>query len=496
MTTIDEAVSGLAWSAAIVFAGTLVGRILGLLGQVVIIRSLSPSAFGTIALVYTGLLTISRIGLLGVPNGVTRLFSAKSTLEDRYEILKSGYLIILASGGILTGIVYLSRNTLAAVMGESEITGLIVAFIPLIILSQISAVSISALRAQQKSLQMSLSKDIIPRSAAILVFLIFAYLNHPFDGAIAYWLVIPLITTILAALFLVRNLSNNAWQRGFPQIEIFRELWLFSWPLAVATSLVLIMANLDVLMIGYFLNSVDVGFYRAVQPLRQVTQFILQSFVFLFLPLATEFYNKDEFEELRTLYNAASKWTAVLTLPFVLVFSLFSGSVIQVFFTVEYLPAAPALSALTAGLFFNAFVGPNGAMIQAIDRSKLEMYAAIIGVAINIALNIIFIPKFGIIGAAFATIIGYMTFNSIEVVGIYFISGAHPFSWNTIKPLAVTTTAGVIIRMFGEVYSTDLVGLISIGILLVIIQAGSLIVTRSIDETDRYLFEKVKHRLG
>jgi O-antigen/teichoic acid export membrane protein len=342
---------------------------------------------------------------------------------------------------------------------------------------------------------MTLTKDIVPRSVAIVVFLGFAYVQRPFDGAIAYWLVVPLTTAALALLFLSRNLPADTFRARLPDVDVARELWSFSWPLAVGTSLILLMSNLDVLMIGYFLQSDDVGFYRSVQPLRQITQFVLQSFVFLFLPLATSFYSRGDFDQLRTLYTTASKWVAVLTLPFVLVFSLFSEDVVRVFFGVEYLPSAPALSILTAGLFFNALVGPNGAMIKALDQSKLEMYAAGVGVVVNIVLNVVLIPQFGIVGAAVATVVGYVAFNIVEVSAIYWVSGAHPFSLNTLKPLVLTTVVGIGLARITSALSLNLPALIGIGILLLIVQAGAIVATRSLDEADTFIYQKALDRL-
>lgn len=495
MTSLDDALSGLAKSAVVVFLGTVLGRALALLGQVVVIRSLSPSAFGTIALVYTGLLTISQLGLLGIPKGVTRLFSAKDSEREQYDILRSGYLIALGGAVILATVVYVSRSELAGVMRNAELAPLIVAFLPLILFFPISRVSIAALRAQQKSLQMTLTKDILPRSAAIVVFLGFAYVQRPFDGAIAYWLVVPLASSVLALVFLSRNLSADAFRVRLPDVSVARELWSFSWPLAVGASLILLMSNLDVLMIGYFLESDDVGFYRSVQPLRQITQFVLQSFVFLFLPLATTFYSRGDFEQLRTLYTTASKWVAVLTLPFVLVFSLFAADVVRVFFGAEYLPGAPALSVLTAGLFFNALVGPNGAMIQALDQSKLEMYAAAVAVVANIVLNVLLIPPFGIVGAAFATVVGYVVFNVVEVSAIYWVSGANPFSLNTLKPLVVTTLVGIGLERVTASLSLGLPELIGIGMLLLAVQAGAIVATRSLEEADAFIYRKAMERL-
>ena len=495
MTSLSDALTGLAKSAVIIFFGTVIGRVSALLGQIVIVRSLSPSSFGTIALAYTGILTISQFGLLGIPEGITRIISAEDPNYKQHDILKSGYLIAFGSSIILASIIYILRPRLADLVRNTDITLLITLFLPIILILPISRVSTAALRAQQRSLQVTVTENVVPQFVAVAVFLGFNSFQRPFSGAVAYWLVIPLTSALLALVFLSRNSLTDNFRFCLPKISAVYKLWSFSWPLAVGASLILLMSNLDVLMIGYFLDSEDVGFYRSVQPLRQVTQFVLQSFLFLFLPLATTFYSNNNLEKLRTLYTATSKWAAVLTLPPVLVFSLFAQDVVRVFFGVEYLPGAPALSILTAGLFFNVLVGPNGAMIQALDRPRLEMYAATAALAVNILLNIYLIPLFGIVGAASATVIGYIIFNLLEVSAIYSVSDANPFSLNTLKPLTITTVVGIAIARFTSSFTLNLPALIGIGLLLLVVQAGAITATRSVGEADIFIYQEVMDRL-
>lgn len=496
MSSLADSFSGLAKGAAVIFAATVMGRLLSLLGEVLIIRSLSPGTFGTIALVYTGVLTLTNVGLLGVPSAVSRMLSDESVRPRETDYMSSGYLIVFASASVIAlGLMAFSQE-LGALMDNPRVAELVPIFVPFVFLFPVGRVSIAILRAKKRSVQAALSQDLGPRLAAIGIFVLFASLGRPFDGAIVYWIVTPAFATLIAVGFLSRESSILSVATTTPSRDVVGDLWSFSWPLAVRASLVTLMTSLDVLMIGLFLESTMVGFYRSVQPLKQITHFVLQSFVFLFLPLATEFYARDEIDELGDFYRVSSKWIAVLTLPPVLVFSLFSGDLIRTILSPEYLPGSLALSVLTAGLYFNALVGPNGAMLKAVGRPRVEMYAATLGVTVNLALNVLLIPIFGIVGAAFATVLGYLAFNVVEVVAIYRIVGTHPFSANSLQPIAVTALVGVFVAWVVGGSDLGLPALIGIGLLLAAVQAVAVPATRSLDETDRVLLRKAKGRLG
>jgi len=495
MSSISDSLVRLVKSASVIFVGTVLARALGFLGEVFIIRSLAPESFGVVALAYTTVLTLSRIGLLGIPNGVTRHISAADSLVQRESILQSGYIIALGCAIVLTAAVFVLRKSIANLLGTDQISGLLVFFLPFILVYSISRVSISALRAQQFSASAIFVEDLGPRALALIAFTVFAVLSRPFIGAVVYWVTVPISSALLAILFLYFRGSIYLSFRT-PDTNTLKKLWSFSWPLAIGSSLILLMSNLDVLMIGFFLDSREVGFYRSVKPLRQATGFILSSFVFLFLPLATKFYSDGEYDKLNKLYVTASKWVSLGTLPFVLVFSLFSANAIEVFFGNQYVPAAPVLSVLIAGLFFNTLVGPNGAMIKAIDKPRIEMYAASAGLATNVVLNIILIPVFGIIGAAVATVIGYIIFNSIEVLVIYVNMGSHPFTLNTMKPLVATAVVGIGLARLSSNIEFGLLELILFGIVLSIVQLSMVFVTKSYEETDRFILEQIKARAG
>lgn len=495
MSSALDSLEGLAKSAVVVFVASVIARALGLLGEVLVIRSLTPTAFGIVALAYTAVFTLSRLGLLGIPGAVARLMAAEDRVADQRAVLRSSYAIALGSGATLAVAVYLFRGAVAALMETARLSGLLVLFLPFLVAYPAARVSIAALRSRKQSTLAVVARDLGPRTASLGFFVVFVVFGRPFVGAVAYWVALPVVSVTLAASFLHRELPLGSLIDRRTDGWKVREVWSFSWPLAVGSSLVILMSNLDVLMVGYFLRSDAVGFYRSIQPLRQVTQFVLQSFRFLFLPMATEFYATGKLDELRQFYTVSSKWVAILTLPFVLVFSLFAGDVTRVFFGPEYTPAATALAVLTAGLFFNALVGPNGAMVKAIDSPRTEMYGAFAGVAVNVALNVLLIPRFGIVGAALATVAGFVVYNALEVASIYRATGAHPFSRHSFKPIVVTTGIAVALAWYAGRFDMSLPMLLGVGVTLTGVQGFAVLVTGSLQETDVELMRRARRQI-
>jgi len=496
VTSLDDALSGLAKSAAVVFFGTVLGRILSLLGQVLIVRSLPPTVFGHLALAYTVVSMLGGLALLGIHEGVTRLMSGDETLDYRQQVLQSGYGFALVGALLVAVVLYGLRFRLGTALNDEQLPGLLVVFLPYLVAYAIARVSFGALRAHRRPLAATISRDLMPRVVVIITFLVFASLGQTFFGAIIYWVATPAIMALTAGYYLHRELSIGRVVGRLPSRDVIRELWSFSWPLAVGSSFFLLLSNVDVLMIGYFMDPRSVGLYRAIQPLRQITTFVLASFTFLFLPLATQYYDNGELDALDQFYTISTKWVVTATFPPVLVFTLFAPDVVRVFFTAEYVPAAPALAVLTAGLFVRAIVGLNGDMAKAIDRPKIELYAVAIAVAVNVVLNVLLIPEYGIVGAAVGTVVGYGVYNVLEVAAIYLAVESHPFSLDSIKPLLPTLLVALGIRRVAGDVALSLPTLLGIGVVISTVHLLSMVLTRSLGSEDLLLFERFEDRTG
>lgn len=496
MTSLDDVLSGLAKSAGIVFVGTVFGRVLSLLGQILVVRALDPTQFGHVALAYTIVTMGGSLALLGANDGVTRLMSTDEDGTYRRRVLQSGYGFALVGGAAVALVLYAFRFRLATALGDDTLPQLLVAFVPYLLVYGVARVSFGALRAHRRSLAAVVSRDFGPRIGAIALFGAFALAGSPFFGAVVYWTAVPVLMALLAGYYLHRELSMGRVVARRPDRETARELWSFSWPLALGSSFFLLLSNVDVVMIGYFMDSRSVGLYRAIQPLRQVTTFVLVAFTFLFLPLATEYYNDGKLDDLDTLYTVSTKWLVTLTFPPVLVFTLFAPDVVRAFFGTAYVPAAPALAVLTAGLFVRALVGLNGDMVKAIDRTRIELYSVAVAVVVDVALNVVLIPRYGIVGAAAATVVGYGVYNLLEVGAIYYAVDSHPFALDTVKPLVPTALVAVGLARLTAGVDLSLVHLVGIGVLVAVVHLGSMVATRSLDDADLLLFERFERRTG
>lgn len=494
MSDSGEKLSNLFQSTALIFAGTIVGRGLGLLGETVVARSLPPAEYGHVVLAYTIAFLGAQLAIFGVNDAVTRLLSAESDRDGQTRVLQHGFLMVVVIGLVLGSVLVFGRGILGSLMSDAEMPGYLLLLAPFVVLYPISRVAYGVIRAEERAGLAVLSRHVAGRVVPLALLAGAILAGAPLVGATLYWLGVPFFISIVAVYLLRKEYPLSDVVAFVPDGATLRRMWSFSWPLAVSTSIFILLSNLDVLMIGYFLDSDKVGYYRAIQPLRQAATMLLGSLSFLFLPVATKYYEDGELTNLAEFYTVSTKWVVAGTLPIVLVFGLFSEDVVRTFFGSPYLPGAAPLAILVVGLFFRAVVGPNGDVVKAIDTTKIELVSAAIAVFANFGLNVALIPTYGISGAALATVVGYFVYNSIEVLAIYYVAGVHPFAWNNVKPLVPTTLVAVGIMHLTADVRLGLPELVGIGIVLVVVQFGSIIGTKSLDSADLVLIDQIESK--
>ena len=204
----------------------------------------------------------------------------------------------------------------------------------------------------------------------------------------------------LVVMYLLKSGDFLQWRW---KLEVARSLLRDSWPLILSGVLVSIYVNIDQVMIKHMIDEQAVGLYAIATRLSTAWYFIPIAITSsLFPAIINAKYNNSSVyhQRLQVLYDILV-WLAILIA--ITIFYL-SDSIIDLLVGEEYAPASFVLSiAIFAGVFTNIGL-INNKYFEAENRQIDILYRSLLGVSVNIILNIILIKKYGIYGAALATI--------------------------------------------------------------------------------------------
>jgi len=204
----------------------------------------------------------------------------------------------------------------------------------------------------------------------------------------------------LVVIYMIKSGNFLLWRWKW---EFARTLMRDSWPLILSGIIVSIYVNIDQVMIKHMIDEQAVGIYAIATRISTAWYFIPIAITSSMFPaiLNAKYNNSSIYQQrLQALYDILV-WLAILI---AIVILCLSESIIDLLVGQEYAPAASVLSiAIIAGIFTNIGL-INNKFFEAENRQIDILYRSLLGVSVNIFLNIILIKKYGVYGAAMATV--------------------------------------------------------------------------------------------
>ncbi len=182
-------------------------------------------------------------------------------------------------------------------------------------------------------------------------------------------------------------------------------------PLALTQSMGLINNNADLIMLGFMTNNEDVGMYRVGAYGSLLLIFGLQAVNMVVSPYFARMYEKSDHRRMQRLVTRGAQAAFFVAVPLFVVFVVFGELLLSSTFGLEFSGAYAALIILSVGQLVNAAFGPVALLLNMSGHYNIVASGMLFSSIINISLNLLMIPRFGIEGAAFATGFSYIFWN-------------------------------------------------------------------------------------
>ncbi|MDL5362765.1 flippase [Halalkalicoccus sp. NIPERK01] len=424
---------------SVVFVGEMFGLGISFLSALVIGRLLGPEGYGAISLGAAALATVSTVVLLGMHTGVGRYLPRYDDPERRRGVLVSAFQLVLPLS-VLSGIglIVLAEPIAARAFGDPSVVPVLRVFGLAMPFASVEKLSIGGIQGTKRTVPKVLVENVTAHVTRLVLAVIVLRLGYSAAGVAWAYVVGHAAAAGLGTYYLHRDTPLFTRVAAAP---MHRELLAFSAPLIVSAIMVKILADIDTFLLGYFVSTADVGVYNVLYPLATMLTVVLASFGFLFVPILSELHAEGDVGEMAHVYRLVTKWIFMASLPIFVVIALFPELLIRYTFGPQYTEGALALSVLAVGFFVHAVVGPNYKTLTAMGHTRLIMLDNAGAAGLNVALNVVLIPRYSYLGAAVATVISYLLLNVAYSVQLYTRSGIHPFSTSLLRPATAAVVA-------------------------------------------------------
>ncbi|MAF51270.1 MAG: hypothetical protein CMH64_04235 [Nanoarchaeota archaeon] len=482
----------------IVFLGIFISKIVGYLYRIIVAR-IGAEQYGLLSLGIALLGVFTTISLLGLNQGILRyvsFYKGKEDFQKIKELLSSAFKLTFSLSLIFAIILFIFSKQISITFFSNENLSWIIKIIAIALpFNTLREVLINTFKAFQKVKYEVYIKNITENISKVIITLIFIILGVKIIGATIAYTASIILSFILALYFLEKKVFS-IFKTKLSKFSLNKELFRYSLPLLFGNFIFSLILWTDTLMLGYFLPESEVGIYNAALPTAFLMFTIPYALLALFIPILTELHAQNKTEDFRSVYKTITKWIFLLNIILLGIFYLFSEKILGILFGQEYTIASTSLLILSTGYFIGFLASSIQSVLLVIKRTKLILLNTSIMAIGNILLNILLIPKYGIVGAAIATSSIFIIRTILLVTESTLITKIFPFKLSYIKIIFSILVTFFSIKYISSFYEINLITLILTSLFFLLIYGILLLLTKSLEKEDISIIKSIQQKTG
>ena len=482
-------------AGGIVFIGKVFTWGMRLVLAVLLARFLGASDYGLYTIALSVAAVASALSVFGLDAAMIRFVAIAIARGDeaRARGIAQVGIVIPAFLSCLVGMgVAIAAEPLAVtVIGEPALAPVLrvgAVLVPALVANSLLTATLQGIRRIGQSVWAEQFVQPVLRAAILVAF---AVMGLTAQLAVVATLLSTVAVGLLMAWYVQRSLAWTG-RATRPTKEIVR----FSLPVYFSNIVHTFGGNLQTLLLGGLSSVASAGVFAVASQLQLIGSLFHMAIVRSTMPAFAELHDAGERRRLEGLYQATSKWTFSLNVPFFLVALGFADTLMLVFGP-EFVQGADALVVLAVGNLVSSATGTSGAMLDMTGHTAMKLVNSTLAVGLAIGLNLALIPSYGVLGAAIASTAGVTAVNLLRVVELAWLERVQPYNRAYVKPVAsgaLAMAAGWTAASLASIWlPTAMAG--AIGATITVLAYAVLLVALGITSEERSMLGRAFHRV-
>jgi O-antigen/teichoic acid export membrane protein len=456
----------LARGGALNLLGVVVSGSMQLVLTVVVARGVGASGTGAFFEAVALFTILSNVGELGADTGLVKMlprYRALNRNQDLGTVVQIALWPVILFGIGMGAATWLLAPELTSLLSHAQhgaqVESYLRTFAPFIPLGAITTVVLAGTRGMGTMAPFVMVQNVFLPAIRPVLIAAALYLGLGTLAVALGWAAPVGAAFLLGMLFLLRLVVRA--RKADPGLspgntrDITREFWSFAGPRALAAVFGITITWLDVLLVGAFMHSTQqAGIYAAASRLSVLGASMLSAVGMAIAPQVSELATLGKMREAEKLFQVGTWWLMALTWPVYITLAIFAPFLLEVYGH-RFAAGTAALMILCLAQLFNLGTGNVTIVLLMVGKSSWNMYNAAGSLAVNIALNIVLIPRLGITGAAIAWAASIVCNNLAALLQVNYLLGIRPFG----RGYWVVVAASVFFFGVGGVIVRQIVGL-------------------------------------
>ena len=461
-------------------------------------RALGADQFGLYTIALSTATLIAGVAVFGLHTALVRYVAVYSKQKDEAELwgllqLGTGVSVLLSTL-LAIGLFTLAYVVADRIYHRPELAPLLQIMAIVIPFMALSTVLAGATQGFKKMHYAVIAQNFVQVLVRLVLIVIMFFIGMKAIHAVAIFGLANIIVAALLLYFLHREFPLNRSLRFAKHNR--REILSFSLPVWISGLLRTFRSNIQILLLGTFYTAAGVGIFAVVSRTNLLGRMAFNSIGTSSRPIIAEIHATDDRAQLASIYQTTGRWAFTINLPIFLTLMLFSEAILAIFGE-DFIAGAMALRILAVAELVDAMTGICGVIIDMTGHTRLKLANSVTQLVLAISVNILLIPRFGLLGAAVGALIVNAVINNLRMVEVWYLYRILPFNRTFIKPtLAALVALGVALLVFQlSGRSLDLIMLILQAVILFAVYGGVLVLLGLPDE-ERTIVNRLRHRIS
>jgi len=397
---------------------------------------LGKDFFGITAYVLSAANILYPIMSFGIQNTLIKFFNENNKTEEELNSYIT-YMLLIPLFFIvpLLVIFYINYDMIASY--ESQKNPIIHSFvwvIPIVgILIGYFEIFYAWLRAHLKSVFGSFVKEVFVR-ILITILLFGVYFKMISPSQFIFSLVFVYGISLLLIIYYANKVKKIVLHFKIPKQS--KSILTYTVFIILSASIANMLLDIDKYMIKYYMKIDNIAFYSVAIFIAMVVSVPSRAMHQITYPITAKLMSENKWSELNELYKKSSITLQVIG-GLILLGILVNINQLYLMLPVEYSQGLFVVFAIGLSKYFDLILGNNNAIIFNSKYYKTVLLLGVMLVALIIFLNMYFIPKYGLNGAAFATLIAITLYSLAKLFFVVIKMKLFPFTRKTILSLAI-----------------------------------------------------------
>jgi len=409
----NKTIKDIQWS----FLSLLTSSLVHLLLRIVLSKEFGPKFLGIYTLVFTIYMFGTQFAAFGFGAALTKYIAEheNDTLKIK-EYVSSGVIGSLISG-LTMGILLYSLSPFVSTNffhfpEMAPLLRITAICFPFIAIQKITTGIMNGFRKMNHFAMI----NILQNTLVFLISILFVFpLKMGVTGAVIGF-VLPTVVIGTLSLLYIRKLFSL--RTGVVLGSALREISWFGFYIVLGNSVGMVNTQIDSLLIGRFMSETDVGYYSIAVIIVQGITLLPSAVQAVTSPAIAKYYGKREYSKIKELVKSTMLKIFAIDLMVLIFLIIFGKYIIIILFSEEFTPAYIPMLILSIGyLMYSPWISV-GTIFESTGKANVSFKLSGFCAIVNTILNLLLIPRYGLVGAATATAFS-LTFSLM--INLYFI---------------------------------------------------------------------------